>query len=738
MKNKRTHIKFNYITSCILLAASCAGYSANAQEATGEENIELIKVSGTPILRDRTTAISPELVYGVEFFQRFEPTSVGDMLKRTPGVAFSSDVGEYDAPQLRGLGEGYTQVLINGRKIPGAGSDRAVFVDRIPAELVKSIKIIRSPSADQNSSGVGGTIDIILKDGATFQGGSARLGAMQFDGEKFRSSAALAYGGDTNDMSWTVSANFQERYVPKDKIERVFDPEDNSLQVEEFEDDVRDSDDISLNSTFSIDLDNDSVLELAASYISTSREENQVETVFEIDEGERVLDELARDDVDIEEDSYFLSAVYITDLEDGGEWETYTSFSTIDSDEDALIFEKGSFEDDWEFSALEELDSKDREFLFGTKVTNEFDDDFTLKYGLEIANKERDESLIESALESDTGNIDEVELFQSYDATESRMDAYIASELSFGDDVLLELGARIEHTELDIDGLDVSSSNDSTEFNPSAHLSWRMNKKATFRASLAKTVRRPDFGQLSPNIQLDEPEDGDAKQGNPFLQNETSYGLDVGTEFVLEGRGIFGVNAFYRDVSDVIEESGVGIAPGGGILFSYNNAGDGKVWGVEFDLNKRLTDETALFANLSLLDSEITDQFTGRERRFRDQADYVYNFGVTHNIPSWEASMGFSYQKQGDSESVDIDRDATLAYDGNLEIFLEKRFGDNYVLRLTGTNLLDAGKFERFLNYDGDSGEEIITNHINGDVDEIETEVETAGRVITLTFRANF
>lgn len=738
MKNKRTHIKFNYITSCLLLTCSCAGYSANAQEVEEEQVIELITVSGAPILRDRTTAIAPELEYGVEFFQRFEPTSVGDMLKRTPGVAFSSDVGEYDAPQLRGLGEGYTQVLINGRKIPGAGSDRAVFVDRIPAELVKSIKIIRSPSADQNSSGVGGTIDIILKDGATFQGGSARLGAMQFDGEKYRSNTALAYGGDTNDMSWTVSANFQERYVPKDKIERVFDPEDNSLKSEEFEEDVRDSDDISLNSTLAFDLDDFSVLELAASYISTSREENQVETVYEIEDGERILDGLAQDDVDIKEDSYFLSAVYLRDLDDGGEWETYVTYSAIDSTEDALIFEKGDFEDAWEFDALEEIDAEDSELLLGTKVTSEIDEDFTLKYGVELASKEREESITETALESDTGAVDEVDLFQSYDATENRVDAYIASELSFGDDVVLEVGARVEHTELEIDGLEMSSSNNSTEFNPSAHLSWRLSSTATFRASVAKTVRRPNFAQLSPNIELDEPEDGDAKQGNPFLQNETSYGLDIGTEFSLESGGIFGVNAFYRDVSDVIEESGVGIAPGGGLLFSYNNAGDGKVWGIEFDLNKRLTDDTAFFANVSLLDSEITDQFTGRERRFRDQADYVYNLGVTHNIPSWGASMGFSYQKQGDSESVDIDRDATLAYDGNLEIFIEKRFGDDYVLRLTGTNLLDAGKFERFLNYDGDTGDEIITNHINGDVDEIETEVETAGRVITLTFRANF
>src|SRR3546814_12380358 len=73
-------------------------------------------------------------------------TLVRSQLRRVPGVAFTSDIGESDAPQMRGLGQGFTQVLVNGRPIPGAGNDRTVFVDRIPAEIVDRIEVIRSPS----------------------------------------------------------------------------------------------------------------------------------------------------------------------------------------------------------------------------------------------------------------------------------------------------------------------------------------------------------------------------------------------------------------------------------------------------------------------------------------------------------------------------------------------------------------------------------------------------------------
>ena len=91
-------------------------------EPTDGRSLGDIVVMGSRIYRNRTDTIAPELTFGQEFFQKFEPTSVGDSLKRVPGVAFTSDVGEYDAPALRGLGAGFTQILVNGRPIPGAAT----------------------------------------------------------------------------------------------------------------------------------------------------------------------------------------------------------------------------------------------------------------------------------------------------------------------------------------------------------------------------------------------------------------------------------------------------------------------------------------------------------------------------------------------------------------------------------------------------------------------------------------
>ena len=179
------------------LVAVCALLPGFLSAQERDDEVEEITIIGEQLFRTRENTITPLLSYELGFFQQLEPISVGDMLKRVPGVAFTSDIGEYDAPQLRGLATQYTQVLINGRRIPGAGGDRSVFVDRIPSELIDHIEIIRSPTPDLDAQGVAGTLNIVLKDGATLEGGEARANGSYYTEEDsaLRGAGTLSYGG---------------------------------------------------------------------------------------------------------------------------------------------------------------------------------------------------------------------------------------------------------------------------------------------------------------------------------------------------------------------------------------------------------------------------------------------------------------------------------------------------------------------------------------------------------------
>nr|MBP6627745.1 TonB-dependent receptor [Arenimonas sp.] len=73
--------------------ASLAQSAAPAAADVGVAELDAVEVRGQIVFRDRAQEPAT-LVYDLEFFQPFEPLTVGDMLKRVPSVAFLSDVLE--------------------------------------------------------------------------------------------------------------------------------------------------------------------------------------------------------------------------------------------------------------------------------------------------------------------------------------------------------------------------------------------------------------------------------------------------------------------------------------------------------------------------------------------------------------------------------------------------------------------------------------------------------------------
>jgi len=181
---------------------------------------------------------------------------------------------------------------------------------------------------------------------------------------------------------------------------------------------------------------------------------------------------------------------------------------------------------------------------------------------------------------------------------------------------------------------------------------------------------------------------------------------------------------------------------GGGFVYSYDNLGDGTVWGWEIDISTPLDfiglPETGFFANYTDLNSERVDPFTGITTTFNAQPEFVYNYGITHNIPSWNTSFGFSYREQGMSRSLFLGEIEDQWYDGNLEVFVEHRLTESMVIRLVGNNLLDADSIQSEKNFDGDSAIELRDAMLANDVDEFEIERENSSPTILVTLRAVF
>ena len=350
-----------------VLAAPAMAQNAQDETEAGEESEEVqtareIVVQADIGFRNRSEEAEPVLVYDEEYFQRFEPLTAGDALKRVPGVTFLSDVIESDGARLRGLDPGYTQILINGEKVPGSNVDRSFFLDRIPAELIQQVEIIRSSSARRTGDAVAGSLNIVLRDGYSLDGGYVRGGALLFDDGEVKPSGGFYYGGELAGGRVLIGANIQGRYNPKLKSSFRYgdSPENNpNFLTEEFDNredqtDTRDGTDYAFNASWGIETEM-TEFEISGNYVRTDRSET--ERSFEYDDptaisssvftGGNLLTDNANIN-EIEQESYSLSAR----LEQEwalGETSLRATFARFSDDQDEVEYEIDFDNDEPEF-----------------------------------------------------------------------------------------------------------------------------------------------------------------------------------------------------------------------------------------------------------------------------------------------------------------------------------------------------------------------------------------------------
>jgi len=727
---------------CVLLGAVSStalavtvSPSALAQEEA--DSIEEIIVFGEIIYKSRTEKVTPVIDYDARFFQRFEPISVGDAIKRLPGVVFSDEVNEYESVQLRGLGPEFTQVLLNGRRVPGGGNNRTFLMDRIPAELIRSVQIVRSPSADMPSDGVAGTVNIDLRDPDMLDGGYFRGGLLHYDDGEIKGAGSIAYGTSVGSVNLWGAVDVQERHFTKERVILFQDPDDLSfLGQREEESDSRDSSDVSAN--FVADFPyGEADVKLRGLIVSTDQDEQESANVFEEDgAGVLQLVELKAQTETNSQLSYLIDSEIQVPAA-GGDVGVYVGYAYFEEDLYAVASEAAAGDPIVPVES-ELIDTEEKsitgEFYYSSEVGN-----WTYKAGVQILSQDRDTLFRISEFPGDVETTVDESIFT---VSETKIDPYIKGNLDVSERVELEVGVRVERTSRDVKGAGFNTSTSFNEVNPSFHATFRPTSVDQFRASIARTVRNPNYDQLVPVPLQDVPADDDIFTGNPNLTQETAWGLDIGYEREIGAQGVFGVNLFLREIDDLIDVVATGPAVGGIQPFTADNIGDGQTYGVEVDLDVPLDSiglkDTGFFANYSWLKSSVQDPITGEDRQFRNQPKWVYNVGFVKNFPESGIAAGATYNRRASSEFGDFGELVTLEYDGLLDLFLEKRLGNRAVIRLSATNVLDAQQFEFLRVFAGDTGAEIRDSIRTGIVSDIESPVDTFGPVVHLTGRVTF
>ena len=114
--------------------ATAASQASQRIEVTGSRE------SDTDARRQSTAA---KIVIGREEIDKFGDATVGEVLRRLPGGTTPGAPGRGGPPRLRGLGSGFTQLLIDGQRIPPGFS-----LESLTPEQVERIEILRAPTAE--------------------------------------------------------------------------------------------------------------------------------------------------------------------------------------------------------------------------------------------------------------------------------------------------------------------------------------------------------------------------------------------------------------------------------------------------------------------------------------------------------------------------------------------------------------------------------------------------------------
>lgn len=95
---------------------------------------------------------------------RFPDANIGDAIKRVPGITMQNDQGEARNIVVRGMGPEFNSVSLNGERIPSAeGDNRRVQMDLIPSDIIQTIEVSKTLTADMDADAIGGSVNLVTR-----------------------------------------------------------------------------------------------------------------------------------------------------------------------------------------------------------------------------------------------------------------------------------------------------------------------------------------------------------------------------------------------------------------------------------------------------------------------------------------------------------------------------------------------------------------------------------------------
>jgi len=121
---------------------------------------------------------------------------------------------------------------------------------------------------------------------------------------------------------------------------------------------------------------------------------------------------------------------------------------------------------------------------------------------------------------------------------------------------------------------------------PAATLTWQFVQDMQLRLHASKTIARPQFRELAPQIYQDFESDREFT-GNPFLQDSELFNAEARLEWYFAPGQRFSAAGFYKKIDNPIEAAAF-FAGGGQLRTGFANAPEAELYGAEFEVQAHL------------------------------------------------------------------------------------------------------------------------------------------------------
>ncbi|MFI3247382.1 MAG: TonB-dependent receptor [Ferrimonas sp.] len=162
------------VRAALISGASTAAFASVPMAfAADDKAIERIEVTGSAIKQTDLEGALPVTVITAADIERSGVDSVGELIQQLPamqGFTTSSESvggtgGGTSTASIHDLGEQYTLVLLNGRRMAPRGSGSTIDLNSIPLSAIKRVDVLTDgASALYGSDAIAGVVNFILKD----------------------------------------------------------------------------------------------------------------------------------------------------------------------------------------------------------------------------------------------------------------------------------------------------------------------------------------------------------------------------------------------------------------------------------------------------------------------------------------------------------------------------------------------------------------------------------------------